>query len=328
MRKSIVVTYLPDKKEQEIFAEILGPLADIDYLAGCLPEERTRLLEAAEVLIALSFSRKEIDPAEVNRLQSARFIQLVFAGADGVPFKLLPANIRVASNPGAFAGPLAEHVLALVLALVKNLFPNYRTLREGHFKQSGVNRTLNGAACAVVGFGGNGKAIAELMRAMGMRVLGINRSGKTDAAIDFIGTVSDMKTVLPAADVVVITTPLTRKTRDLIGSRQLQWMKPDAVLINVGRGEVINQQALYEHLKYKPDFRAGIDTWWSEPLDRGEFKTEYPFFELPNIIGSPHCADHVPGSMAHATRIALENVKNYLLGQDLRGVLNPGDYLE
>jgi len=123
-----------------------------------------------------------------------------------------------------------------------------------------------------------------------------------------------------------VTTPLNRETRDLIGSRQLQWMKPDAVSISVGRGAVINQRALYEHLKANPDFRAGIDTWWSEPVSHGEFKVQYPFFELPNFIGSPHIADHVPGSMAHATRQGLANVKSFLLGKKLHGLVNPGDY--
>ena len=126
---------------------------------------------------------------------------------------------------------------------------------------------------------------------------------------------------------VVVTTPLNRETRDLIGEEELEWMKEDAILINVGRGEVINQQALYNHLNSRPAFRAGIDTWWSEPADRGRLTLDFPFFELPNVIGSPHCADHVPHAMARATRSALENVKRFLLDQDVSGVLDREDYL-
>jgi phosphoglycerate dehydrogenase-like enzyme len=103
-------------------------------------------------------------------------------------------------------------------------------------------------------------------------------------------------------------------------------MKAEAILINVGRGDVINQKALYDHLKSHPKFRAGIDTWWSEPADRGGFELDFPFFELPNIIGSPHCADHVPQSMPRATRRALENVRRFLLGNNIRGVLDRNDY--
>jgi phosphoglycerate dehydrogenase-like enzyme len=164
------------------------------------------------------------------------------------------------------------------------------------------------------------------MQAMGMHVYGINRSGKTDAPIDFIGHTTDLKTVLESSDVVVVTTPLNRDTRDLIGEKELAWMKEDAILINVGRGDVINQKALYDHLKSHPNFRAGIDTWWSEPAGRGDLELDFPFFELPNIIGSPHCADHVPQSMPGATRKALENVKRFLLGNNIRGVLDRNDY--
>ena len=160
-----------------------------------------------------------------------------------------------------------------------------------------------------------------------MKVYGINRSGKTKASVDFLGKATDLKKVLQAADVIVVTTPLTRQTRNLLGKKELSWMKSDAILINVGRGDVIEQQALYAHLKSNPDFRAGIDTWWSEPIGHKDFTLEYPFCRLPNFIGSPHIADHVSGSIPQATRMALENLKNFLLGKNIRGVLDRSDYL-
>ena len=328
MKTNIVVTYSPGKEEKKIYQEILGERAKICHLKDESENERIPLINAAEIVIALSFSQKEVHPKEISHLKKARFIQLIFAGADNVPFERIPENIILSGNVGAFAEPIAEHVLALTLALAKNLVTKNELLRKGHFDQSGFNRELRGGICGIVGFGGNGRKIANTMRAMGMKVYGINRSGKTDAPIDFIGTVADMKKVLKASDVVVVTTPLTRETRDLIGVRELQWMKKDAILINVGRGAVINQKALYEHLNSHPDFRVGMDTWWSEPRSHGEFKIEYPFFDLPNIIGSPHIADHVPRSMPNATRKALENVKNFLLGRKIRGVLDRKDYLD
>jgi phosphoglycerate dehydrogenase-like enzyme len=326
MKNNILVSYSPDEEIKQMFHGVLGDLADIDFLPGNNVHERIKLLNAADVIIALSFSKKEIDPLEISHLQNLRFIQLIYAGADNIPFKLIPEDIILASNVGAFAEPVAEHVLALVLALAKDLLPNNKMLGEGRFDRSGFNQELRGGICGIIGLGGNGKAIARTMQAMGMHVYGINRSGKTDASIDFIGHTTDLKTVLESSDVVVVTTPLNRDTRDLIGEKELAWMKEDAILINVGRGDVINQKALYDHLKSHPDFRAGIDTWWSEPADRGELELDFPFFELPNIIGSPHCADHVPQSMPGATRKALENVKRFLLGNNIRGVLDRNDY--
>ena len=327
MNTNILVTYTPGEEEKGIYHELLESIANVDYLAAAPDNKRHELLNGAEVIIALSFSQKEIDHSEVSRIKRVGFIQLIYAGADDVPFALIPQDILLASNAGAFAEPIAEHVLALTLALAKNLLPNYKMLCDGRFDRSVLNRKLKGGVCGIIGLGGNGRKIARIMRTVGMKVYGINRSAKTEASVDFIGNITDMKKVLQTSDVVVVTTPLTRETRKLVGQKELDWMKPDAILINVGRGDVIDQKALYEHLKTNPEFRAGIDTWWSEPVNRNEFNLEYPFCHLPNFIGSPHIADHVPGSMPHATRLALENVKNYLFGKDIRGVLNHRDYL-
>lgn len=327
MSKNVIVTYEPGAEEREIYQEILQELAQVHFLRDEPKSDRIKLLNAADIIIALSFAKKEIDAAEISLLQNVRFIQLIYAGADNFPFELIPPEIILASNAGAFARPIAEHVLALALALAKKLIPKNKMLQEGQFDRSGFNRELRGGVCGIIGFGGNGREIAKTMQAMGMRVYGINRSGKTDIPVDFIGTVEDLQKVLEDSDVVVVTAPLTRQTRNMIAEKELAWMKNNAILINVGRGDVINQRALYEHLKSKPDFCAGIDTWWSEPAGKEAFKLEYPFFELPNIIGSPHIADHVPHSIPHATRSALENVRNFLMGNKLRGVLNREDYL-
>ena len=326
MKKNIAVTYSPREEIRAIYDDILGDLAGIHFLQGPKDQDRIRLLESADVLVALSFSEKEIDRRDISYLQSLRFIQLVYAGADNIPFDIIPQGIILASNVGAFAEPIAEHVLALVLALAKNIIPDCRMLGEGQFDRTGFNQELKGGVCAIVGFGGNGKAIARTMQMMGMKIFGINRSGTTEAPVELVGKVSDLKKALEVADVVVVTTPLNRETRDLIGKKELEWMKDEAILINVGRGAVINQKALYDHLKSYPNFRAGIDTWWSEPPDRGEFVLDFPFFKLPNIIGSPHCADHVPRSIPRATLQALVNVRKFLEGEEIRGKLNRDDY--
>ena len=327
MQASIVVTYNPREEEQIIYRDILGGLAPISYLADKSETERITLFEQSDVVIAKSFSPKEINQKEISCLKSTRFIQLIFAGADNIPFELISENTTVASNVGAFAEPIAEHVLALTLALAKNIIPKNRLLQESKFNGSGFNQELRGGVCGIIGFGANGRAIAKTMQAMGMQIFGINRSGITDASVEFIGSINELKTVLHASNVIVVTTPLTRQTRDLIGKKELEWMKNDAILINVGRGAVINQKALYDHLMSHPNFRAGIDTWWSEPASPGEFKLRYPFFDLPNIIGSPHIADHVPRSIPNATQKALQNVKNFLHGKETRGVVNHNDYL-
>ena len=130
MKKKIIVSYLPKKLTKPTFQEILGELAVIDFLPGTKGKQRIGLLEDADVIVALSFARKEIDPREIAYLKKLAFVQLIFAGADSVPFDLISEDITMASNVGAFAEPIAEHVLALVLALAKNIIP-YVNRREG-----------------------------------------------------------------------------------------------------------------------------------------------------------------------------------------------------
>jgi len=328
MKNNIVVTNDPGDEGKQIYQEVLEDLAQVHFLKNKLESERIKLFKKADIIIALSFSQQEINDKEISLFQNARLIQLISAGADKIPFALIPADIILTSNIGVFAKPIAEHVLALTLALAKKLIPKNKQLQEGKFDRSGFNREIRGGVCGIIGFGGNGCEIAKTMQGMGMQIYGINRRGRTDMPLEFIGTVKDIKKVLEDSDVVVVTTPLNRETRGMIAEKELGWMKEDAILINVGRGEVIDQRALYEHLKAHPDFCAGIDTWWSEPAVNEAFKLDYPFFDLPNIIGSPHIADHVPKSIPHATRQALKNVRNFLMGNELRGVLNRGDYLD
>jgi len=120
--------------------------------------------------------------------------------------------------------------------------------------------------------------------------------------------------------------PLTRATRGIIGDRQLARMKHNAILVNVARAGIIDEGALYEHLRAHPDFSAGIDTWWHEPPLGEVFRTDHPFFDLPNVLGSPHNSSIVAGSHTFAARHAAANVLRYLQSGSLVGTVRREDY--
>jgi glycerate dehydrogenase len=263
---------------------------------------------------------------EAALLKNVGLIQLMSAGADHVPYAELPLHITISSNVGAYAEPMAEHVMAMTLALSKNLIREHRNLADGVFNQSKPNRMLRGMVCGILGFGGIGKATAMLMRSFGMRINAVNRTGRTDEPLDFIGTLNDLRHILSSSDVVVVSLPLTNGTHGLIGKRELAWMKNDAVLINVARGAIIDEAALYEHLKENPDFKAGIDAWWIEPFTHGTFTTNYPFFTLPNVVGSPHNSAIVKGINEEGTRRAVENIQRFWNREPVRGVVRREDY--
>jgi len=320
----LLVGFNPDKGMKAIIEDHLSNLASLTYLSAA--EDRTAAIETADIILSWN-PPKEFADNEYALMKKARLMQLLSAGADHVPFKLFPETLVVAGNVGAYAQPMAEHVMAMTLALAKNLRESDKKLAAGNFDQHAVSRSLHGATCAVLGFGGIGKATASLMRAFGVRILAVNTSGKTDEEVDFIGTTKDLEYVLSHADIVVISMPLSRSTKGLIGERELTWMKPDAILVNVARGEIIDEQALYEHLKSHPEFKAGIDAWWVEPFRHGRFEMHYPFLDLPNVLGSPHNSGMVPEALAEATREAVENVKRFMAGESVKGVFRREEYL-
>jgi phosphoglycerate dehydrogenase-like enzyme len=322
-RPLVAVTFPMDK---DGLAELFGDAARAAPVADLPEQERSRTLRAADVLLVWNW-HKELRPAETETLR-ARFVQLLSAGADHLPFDQLPQDAVVASNAGAYAEPIAEHVLAMTLALLKRLPQHHAELAAGVWDQSSVNRSVEGAVCGILGFGGIGKATGRLIRALGARIHAINTSGRTDEPVEFVGTLDDLDVVLGAADVLVIALPLTRRTRGLIGARELRLMKPTAILVNVARGAIIDQAALYEHLRTHPEFSAGIDAWWVEPFAAGEFRVEDPFFELPNLLGSPHNSALVPGIMENATRRAAANIIRFLRGDAVTGVVRPENYVE
>lgn len=326
MKHNIVITYRANNEEQKIIQTGLREKAEITNLFELSAKQRLSALKDSDVILSKSFARDEIESNETGYLEKTRLIQLIFAGANNVPFANLPEQIIVASNVGAFAKPLAEHVLAMTLCLAKSILPKHLKLAKGEFKRLEQSKELRGGTCGIIGMGGNGEAIAHLMRSLSMKVMGINRSAASNYSLDFIGSPADMDMVLKQSDVIVLTVPLTKQTLHLISRRELQLMKPDTILINVARGKVIDQEALYEHLLAYPSFRVGIDTWWSEPGDPDGFKLDYPFFELPNLIGSPHNADDVPGATLAATKLAVSNIGRFLKGDFVRGVVDRTNY--
>lgn len=322
----VLVTFEAPPGMRAAFAETLEPVADLTYLSDLSPDERRDALATARVLMSWFIGGELQGPEEFALLRSVDLIQLLSAGADRVPFELLPAHVPVASNAGAYADAMAEHVLAMTLALAKRLPQMQAALARGEFEQT-PSRALRAAVVAVLGFGGIGRASARLFRAFGARIHAVNRSGRTDLEADAVSTLADLDAVLADADILVISLPLSLETHGLIGRRELELMKPDAILVNVARAAIVDEDALYEHLCANPEFSAGLDVWWEEPREHDTFKPRRPFLELPNVIGSPHNSGIVAGWLEDAARQAGANVVRHLGGEPPWHVVDPSEYV-
>lgn len=322
----VAVSYPADEEFARINSAVLAGDADVACTYELPDALRAQTLRRAEALIAWELP-KEIPAGALREAAQLRLVQMISAGVDKLDFPALPGRLTLASNAGAYAGAMSEHVLAMTLSLAKRLPQRHAALSAGRYDKWAPSLTMDGAICAVLGFGGTGIATARLMTALGARIYAVNRSGRTSEPAEFVATLAGLDQVLAVADVIVISLPLTLATRGLIGKREFALMKPTAILVNVARGPIVDQGALYEHLRTHPEFGAGIDTWWDEPTGDDPFRTDYPFFELPNIIGSPHNSSIVPGTMLSAARLAAENVRRYLRGQAVTGVIQRADYV-
>lgn len=326
MTDTVAVTFKLRDPERAVVAEALGPSAKPVFLTDLDTAARARTLGEASAVLARD-TGKELHPGEAALIRSARLLQFMSAGIDFVPLHEIPDNVPVAGNGGAYAGPMAEHGLAMTLAAAKRLVIQHEALARGEFNQHARNRSLSGGICGILGFGGIGVATAKLMRALGMRVYAINRRGRSDEPADWIGTMADLDVVLAGADVVIVSTPLTPATKGMIGARELGLMKPDAILVNLARGEIIQEAALFAHLQSHPDFFACIDAWWIEPIRHGTFRMDHPFMSLPNVVGSPHNSASVPGMTHAGLRRAVANIKRALAGEAPHYVLGADERL-
>jgi len=314
MTSTVVVTASPEGVDRRIIEDLLAEVASVVYLSAVDGDRRSAVLEGSDFLIS-DGPTGELTDEELGRLHGGQTIQLLSAGVDHVPLDRLPDGVRVLNNAGAYAEPMAEHVLAMYLALAKRLLTEHRNMADGEFNQFTPTRWISGSTVGVFGFGAIGEAVARILRPLGVRVLAINRSGETDESVAFVGTPDDLDRLLESCDCLVLTAPLTPETRGVIGRDELSRMADDAMLINVARGELVDQGDIYEHLRATPEFRAGLEAWWTEPIRHGTFELDYPFFELPNVLGSPHNSAIVPDVTELRTRHAVENVREAMAGE-------------
>lgn len=323
----LVVTFKLDVAARAVIEAVISGVAPVHYLHDVADADRAGVLKGAGTILA-RHTGQELRAGEAEFISGVRLLQFVTAGIDFVPLKQFPDSLPIAANGGAYSEPMAEHAVAMAFAAAKRLLVEHGKLTQGTFDQFKPNRMLAGSVCGIVGFGGIGVATARLMRALGLSVHALNRSGRTAEPVDWIGPVAQLDQLLGASDVVVLSLPLTPATQSMIGARELSLMKPDAIVINLARGEIIDEAALYQHLLAHPAFTACIDAWWVEPVRHGRFETGHPFMTLPNVIASPHNSASVAGWRDVAFRRAAENVARVYRGEALLHLVSPAERMQ
>ena len=249
-----------------------------------------------------------------------RWVHNLSAGVEGVLTpELVASPVPLTNGRGVFSNILGEFVIGAVLYFAKDFRRMIRNQEAGEWAQFDVTE-VKGQVMGIVGYGDIGQACARLAHAIGMRVMALRRRAalsQNDPNIERIYTPERLDEMLCACDYLVAATPNTPETRGLIGERQLGLLKPEAVIINVGRGPVIVEEALIAALAEKRIKGAALDVFDKEPLREG-----HPFYRLKNVLLSPHCADHTPGWTEKAMQKFLDNFERFWKGEPLEYVVD------
>jgi glyoxylate/hydroxypyruvate reductase A len=281
------------------------------------------MIAAAEVLYGIPGDSPEGLAAAVRRSRGLRWVQATSAGAgEQVADAGLSApdlgRVAVTSAAGLHAGPLAEFALLGLLAFTKDLprlLADQHARRWGHYPVG----ELSGRTLLIVGLGQIGEEVARLAAGFGMRVVGINRSGVAESPhVHEVGRSTELLDRLPEADAIVVTAPLTPETEGLLDAAAIAQMREGAILVNVGRGGVVDEPALIEALRGGRLAGAALDVFATEPLP-----TDSPLWEMPNVLMSPHTAALSVRENERLVKLFVENLGRYLRGDRLRNRVDP-----
>ena len=302
------------------------PQSQIDQVQAILPDRRVVVtddrteMEAclADIEIAAGSFPRDL----LLRAPNLRWYQQWGAGADWLlrTPEAAQKSWTLVNASGVHAIPITEHILALILAFARGLNQALR-MQQQHVWRRGERANvieLAGSTLLLVGVGAIGERTAQSASALGMRVYGVRRNPEVPAeGVEVMFAPEQLIEVLPHADFVVLTVPLTRETRGMIGETELRAMKPGAYLINIGRGGTVQTAALVRALQEGWIAGAGLDVVDPEPLP-----PESPLWDMENVILTGHYSGMTPHYFERAFNIFLDNLQRYRDGQPLRNVVD------
>lgn len=259
-----------------------------------------------------------------------RLVHVAGAGYDGIDTEALPSG-ALCANTFHHEGSIAEHIATVLVALRRNLLGQDAALRSGVWASSVYSpeirqpETLRGAVVTFLGFGHIGSAAWKLLQAFGAEGIAITRSGSVDVqehSLHWAGTADRLSEALSESDVLVVSIPLDSGTTSLVGAAELDDLGPAGQLVNVARGPVVDEKALYEALKDRRIAGAAVDVWYRYPGadGRGE-PASLPFGRLDNIIMTPHSSGVTAETFRGRALEIAENITRLSMNQPLKNVV-------
>jgi phosphoglycerate dehydrogenase-like enzyme len=270
-------------------------------------------LETADAMLNSNPPRERLR----ERAPRLKWIQTTGAGIDALlPLDWLPADVALTNNTGAH-GPKAEDSCLMAISLLNARLPQLLANQRNHVWNSIYTTPVAGKTAVVIGFGDLGQGAGRAAKKLGAKVIAVTRSGKAARPADAAYPVSQIDRVLPRADFVVVTTPLTPETRNLLSRQRLDLLKPEAGVINIGRSPVMDYEALREKLVKGELAGAVLDVFQPEPLP-----ADSPYWDTPNLIALPHVSCDDPRYIDRLLDFWFENFRRLLAGKRLVNVVD------
>ena len=275
-------------------------------------------LSEAEIVLLWDF-RSRLLGGSFHKARALRWVHVAGAGVDAALTPEIAASDVIITNArGVFDRSIAETVAAMMLVFAKDIL----TTIDLQTREKWLHREtemLTGQTALVVGAGGIGRAINKTLRSLGVDVIGVASAERPDPDFGLLRSIDQLDTLLPCADFVVVVLPLTGLTRGLFGPDQFVLMKPTARFINVGRGELVDEDALVDALQSNEIAGAALDVFRTEPLPPG-----HPLWCIPNVIVSPHMSADFRGWLKALAGQFVDNLERWLAGEPLLNVVDKG----
>ncbi len=295
-----------------------------------IPTEGSLPADIAETEVfyrSFALPRPVVDEV-VERATKLRWMHVPAAGIEAaLTPKVMASSFVITNVSGVYDVPVAEHGLALILAAARRLPAYFAAQQERRWLRAAtwdavqqeqvLPFVLRGKTAAMLGFGGTGGTLAGYLKALGMRVLGVRRTGRPDWRADDMYGPDRLAEVIPQADFIVLTVPTTAATERIIGPEQIALMKPNAWLVNLGRGRLVDDAALIAALAERRIGGAALDVFTEEPLP-----PDSPYYRLPNVIVTPHIAGAFPELNEVDREYFVENLRRYVAGEPLLSVVD------
>ena len=303
-----------------LLAKVKTPWTAARFLEKDPREDFARALADADVLVSLVWNKSFPAAPKLKLIQSPG------TGVDAIEFAAVPPGAHVCNCYGHAEGTAEYVMLSILLWCHVHFVPAHNDFRATRsWRYSGrvngpINGELYGRTVGIVGLGAIGQAVAERAKGFGTRVLGCNRTQRDLAHVDRQYPLSQIDEFLAECDFVVIAAALAPETERLIDAARFAKMKSSAVLVNVGRGAIVDEDALYAALKEKRIRGATLDVWYATPLhdDLTVAPSKHPFFDLDNVWMTPHTAAWTTGMVERRWTEIAQNLDHLSRGEPLR----------